>query len=54
MSLTKRLITLFAIALVFLFLGFNSLFTQDVFANSISNPKEKQEFKQLIDQINAA
>ncbi len=65
MLLRKQLIPrlLVGIALLFFFLGFNSFFTQDAIAlrapakpiaKPISNNREKQEFKQLIDRTHAA
>ena len=61
MSISKVLKTSLSIALLSLFLGFNSFLIQDAVSASpiitqpISNTQtEKQEFKQLIDQTHAA
>ena len=55
MSFAKAFKTFLAIAFLSIFLGFNSFFSGDTLAETISNTqKETLEFKQLIDRTHAA
>ena len=53
MLFSKALKIFLTISLSILF-GLNSFFTQDVYAESISNTSERQEFKQLVDRTHKA